>query len=224
MSTKTLLAMGLCAAIGFTRHDALAAKPARGSSGEEHAASTPSTLEGIRAKIFEQHRALHDAVTSNQVSEAHTHLSIPRSLSEASLGKIVAADRPYVYSTVTNIAAVTDELEKATASANPAAIQTAHGKLDGALKTLENELVRARPVAKQSQYKAPNKNRGKRYAAPRRNYTQPRIVRPRNTRPPAIHPSPQPPRPPAVQPSPQKPPPHATPPPQPDAKPKHKPN
>lgn len=212
MSTKTLLAMGLCAAIGFTGHDALAAKPARGSSGEEHNASTPSTLEGIRAKIFEQHRTLHDAVTSNQVSEAHTHLSIIRSLAEASLGKIVPADRPYVYGTVTNIAGVTDELEKATASANPAAIQTAHGKLDGALKTLETELVRARPVAKQTQYKAPNKNRGQRYSAPRRHYTQPRIVRPRNTRPPAI------------QPAPQKPPPSAIPAPPPGAKPKRKQN
>lgn len=201
MNTKTFLAMGLCAAIGLTSLNALAAKPARSAPGEEHSASIPGTLEGVRAKIFEQHRALHDAVRSNAVSEAHTHLSIIRSLSEASLGKIVTADRPYVYGTVTNIAAVTDELEKATASSNPAAIQGAHGKLDTALKTLETELVRARPLAKQSQYKAPSKNRGNRYYGLRRHYTQPRIVRPGPKRPPAIQPSPQrpPTKPPGVQ-------------------------
>jgi len=184
--------MRLCAAIGWLAFDARAGTSPGGGSGNEHSSSIPGTLEGIRVRIIEQHQALHDAVRLNQVSEAHPHLAIIRSLSEASLGRIVAADRPYVYATVANIVALTDQLEKAMAAANPAAIQPAHGRLEAALQTLESQLAQARPQSQQFQYRAPYRPR---QVAPRRSYARPHIVRPRVVRPPRITHPPAAPRP-----------------------------
>lgn len=183
--------MGLCAAS--------AGVSPGGGPGNDHSSSIPGTLEGIRVRIIEQHQALHGAVPLNQVSEAHTHLALIRSLSEASLGKIVAADRPYVYPTVVNIVAFTDELEKAMAAANPAAIQGAHGRLEAALQSLESQLAQARPLLQQS----PNYNRTPyrpRYIAPHRSYARPYIVRPRVVHPPRVVQPPAPHRSPAPRP------------------------
>lgn len=193
MKTKTLLAMGLCAAIGFVDVSALAGNPALGTPGEEHSTSLPSTLEGIRAMMLDQHRELHNAVALNKISEAHTHVAIIRRLSEASLDRMVAEDRSYVYPTVANVIGTSDELEKALTAANPAALQNAHGRLEAVLQTLESQLAQARPIGQSLRYQSAYRPR---YVAPRRSYARPHVVRPRVVHSPRVIIRPVAPRPP----------------------------
>lgn len=176
MNAKSLILSGLCAATALFAFDAVAV------ADSEHSASIPGTLEGIRARLIEQHQAVHDAIALNQVSEAHTHLALIRSLSEASLGKVAPADRQYVYTTVANLVILTDQLEKTMVAANPGAIQAAHGRLEAALQTLEAQLAQARPLMQQQ---IPNRTTYRpRYYAPHRSYARPYIVRPRVVHPP----------------------------------------
>lgn len=191
LNTKLLLT-GLCAATALFAFDVVAAPD------PEHSASIPGTLEGIRVRLIEQHQALHNAIALNQVSEAHTHLTLIRSLSEASLGKVVPADRPYIYTTVANLVILTDQLEKTMAAVNPGAIQAAHGRLEAALQTLESQLAQARPLAQQPQYRPAY--RSPRYIAPHRSYARPHIVRPRVVHPPRVIQPPAPHRSPAPRP------------------------
>src|SRR2546423_9811472 len=83
MKTKTLLAMGLCAAIGLFAAQTRAAEHEH-KEGEAHATvQVPDTLDGIWKEIHHHHHELKDTVKAGKLAAVHEHAFAVRDLAKA---------------------------------------------------------------------------------------------------------------------------------------------
>jgi Skp family chaperone for outer membrane proteins len=143
MKTRTLLAMGLCAAIGlfgaqktFAQHDH--------KEGEKHEekgakAKIPDTVEGIFKEIHEHHAHLAETVKSKKLADVH-HLAFAiRDLANALPAKAAADKKTQVQGTVKNIAKLAEDLDASGDANDQAKTEANLKKLDGLIKVLETQ-------------------------------------------------------------------------------------
>jgi hypothetical protein len=143
MKTKTLLAMGLCAAIGFTTLTATTAFAQEHEHGEhEHAKGKikiPETVEGIFKAIGEQHHHLTETVKNKKLADVHQIAFAIRDLANALPAKAPADKKKQVEGTVKNIAKLAEDLDKTGDAGNQAGTEANLKKLDGILKVLHTQ-------------------------------------------------------------------------------------
>ncbi len=143
MKTKTLLAMGLCAAIGlfgvqktFAQHE-----HKEGEKHEEHGGKIkiPDTVEGIFKEIHKHHHELAEVVKGKKLAEVHHHAFAIRDLANALPAKAEASKKTQVEGTVKNIAKLAADLDKTGDANNQAGTEANLKKLDGILKVLHTQ-------------------------------------------------------------------------------------
>ncbi len=143
MKTKTLLAMGLCAAIGllgtqktFAQHE-----HKEGEHGEHAAAGgkikIPDTVEGIFKEIHKHHHTLADVVKDRKLAEVHHHAFAVRDLANALPAMAAVDKKTQVQGTVKNIAKLAEELDKSGDAGDQAKTEANLKRLDGLLKALD---------------------------------------------------------------------------------------
>src|SRR5882672_6962180 len=97
MKTKTLLAMGLCAAIGFFAIQTFAADNDHGDHADAHAkVKVPDALPDILKEIHMHHGELTSVVKSNQLGEVHHHAFAIRDLAKALPAKSPADHKKHI--------------------------------------------------------------------------------------------------------------------------------
>lgn len=145
MKTKTLLAMGLCAAIGlFGTQNTFAQHEHKEGEHGEHAApggkiKIPDTVEGIFKEIQKHHHELAEVVKGKKLAEVHHHAFAVRDLANALPAKAEASKKTQVEGTVKNIAKLAEDLDKTGDANNQAGTEANLKKLDGILKVLHTQ-------------------------------------------------------------------------------------
>lgn len=139
MKTKTLLAMGLCAAIGLSISSAALAQE---HDGHQHAESAeqikiPETVDGIIKEIHKQQEALHDVVKAKKLAEVHHYAFAIRDLAKALPAKANPDMRKMVENAVKRVSQIAESLDKSGDAGNQAATEANVKKMDAALKILE---------------------------------------------------------------------------------------
>ncbi len=145
MKTKTLLAMGLCAAIGLMNLTAirvLAAEQAHEHG--EHAdmegkMKIPDTVEGIFKAIHEHHMTLADVVKTKKLAQVHAQAFAIRDLANALPAKAAADKKKQVEGTTKSIATLAEALDASGDANDQAKTEANLKKLDGLVKTLETQ-------------------------------------------------------------------------------------
>lgn len=145
METKTLLAMGLCAAIGFmslTATRVLAADEAHEHG--EHAdkegkMKIPDTVEGIFKQIHEHHLELAEVVKDTKLAEVHHHAFAIRDLANALPAKAAPDKKKQVQGTTKSIARLAEDLDASGDANDQAKTEANLKKLDGLIKVLETQ-------------------------------------------------------------------------------------
>src|SRR5207249_12329028 len=98
MKTKTLLAMGLCAAIGLFFTQTVRAQEHKEHS--DHKAhekvKVPDTLNGIWDEIHKHHAALTNTVASHQLADVHHHAFAVRDLARALPAKVPSEHKKHI--------------------------------------------------------------------------------------------------------------------------------
>ena len=131
MKTKSLLAMGLCAAIGLISIIATTARAA-----EKENVKIPDTVEGIFKEIHKHHGELAAVVKNKKLADVHHHAFAIRDLAKALPAKAEADKKKQVEGTVKNISKLADDLDKAGDDGKQAETEALLKKLDGVLKVL----------------------------------------------------------------------------------------
>jgi hypothetical protein len=136
MKTKTLLAMGLCAAIGLM---SLVATRAYADEEKEGKVKIPDTTEGIFKAIHEHHMELAETVKNKKLADVHHHAFAIRDLANALTAKAAADKKKQVEGTVKNIAKLAGELDESGDANDQAKTEANLKKLDGLIKVLETQ-------------------------------------------------------------------------------------
>jgi hypothetical protein len=119
MKTKTLLPMGLCAAIALFVTQTFAADSDRGDHKDAHAkVKVPDALPDILKEIHKHHDELAGVVKSNRLSEVHHHAFAIRDLAKALPAKSPPDHKKHIENLVKKISQI------APTSINPAARAT----------------------------------------------------------------------------------------------------
>jgi hypothetical protein len=136
MKIKTLLAMGLCAAIVL-----MSLVPTRALADEEKETKVkiPDTSEGIFKAIHEHHTELAETVKSKKLADVHHHAFAIRDLAKALPAKAEADKKTKVEGSVKNISKLADDLDKAGDDGKQAETEALLKKLDGVLKVLDSQ-------------------------------------------------------------------------------------
>ena len=134
MKAKTLLAMGLWAAIGLLSNQTFAAD-------QEHKGHTaikvPDTAEGIWKEIHTHHQALTDTVKAKKLADVHQHAFAIRDLAKALPAKTHPDHKKMVENAVKRISQLAEDLDKSGDAGNQATTEANLKKFDAALKNLE---------------------------------------------------------------------------------------
>ncbi len=139
MKTKTLLAMGLCAAIGLFITSASAAEPEHGDHADAHAkVQVPDTLDGIWAEIHKHHHELADTVKAQKLDEVHHHAFAIRDLAKALPAKVPSEHRKHVENMVKKLSQIAADLDKSGDAGDQAKTEANLKKLDALLKDMED--------------------------------------------------------------------------------------
>ena len=136
MKTKTLLAMGLCAAIGLM---SLLATRAFADEEKEGKVKIPDTTEGIFKAIHEHHMKLAETVKNKKLADVHHHAFAIRDLANALPAKATADKKKQVEGTVKNIAKLAGDLDESGDANDQAKTEANLKKLDGLVKVLETQ-------------------------------------------------------------------------------------
>lgn len=139
MRTRTLLAMGLCAAIGLmglSSNTAFAAEEGHGHAEQEGKVKIPDTVEGIFKAIHEQHTELAEVVKNKKLAEVHHHAFAIRDLTKPLPGKAAATQKKRVEATVRKIARLAADLDESGDANDQPKTEANLRKLDGTLKQL----------------------------------------------------------------------------------------
>jgi hypothetical protein len=142
MKTKTLLAMGLCAAIGlFTAQPSLATAQEHHEhkEGEAHGkVQIPETLDGIWKEIHHHHQELKDTVKAGKLAEVHEHAFAIRDLGKALPAKVPAEHKKHLENMVKKLSQIAADLDKSGDANNQAQTEANLKKLDALLKDMED--------------------------------------------------------------------------------------
>src|SRR5437667_9627371 len=111
MKTKTLLAMGLCAAIGLFTNQTRAAEHEHGDHKDAHAkVKVPDTLPGIWKEIHAHHQQLKDVVKANKLAEVHEQAFAISDLAKALPAKSPPDHKKHIEHMVTMVSQLEDKL------------------------------------------------------------------------------------------------------------------
>ena len=137
MKTKTLLAMGLCAAIGLaTIQTALAQEHKEHKEGGEKV-KIPDTVGGILKEIHKHHQELADTLKAKKLADVHHHAFAIRDLAKALPAKAHPDHKKMVENAVKKVSQLAEDLDKSGDAGNQATTEANLKKMDAALKTLE---------------------------------------------------------------------------------------
>ena len=142
MKSKSLLAMGLCAAIGLMGASATTISAAEHGPGSgEHAATgekmkIPETVDGIFAAIHEHYETLEAAVEGKKLSDVHKLAFAIRDLANALVPKAPPDKKKQVEDAAKNIAKLADDLDASGDAGDQAKTEANLKKFDGVLKVL----------------------------------------------------------------------------------------
>src|SRR5258708_7348330 len=150
MKTKTILAMGLCAAIGlFSTQTKLAAQETKDhqehSEGEKKV-QIPGTKEGIVKEIDKQHKELADAVKAKKLSEVHEHAFAIRDLAKALPAKANPDHKKMVENAVKRVSQLAEDLDKSGDAGDQAKTEANLKKMDTAINTLQAHASMEQPM------------------------------------------------------------------------------
>ena len=138
MKTKTLLAMGLCAAIGFFATQTRAAEHEH-KEGEAHAKiQVPDTLDGIWKEIHHHHQELKDTVKVGKLAEVHEHAFAIRDLGKALPAKVPSEHKKHVENMVKKLSQIAADLDKSGDAGDQAKTEANLKKLEALLKEMED--------------------------------------------------------------------------------------
>lgn len=138
MKTKTLLAMGLCAAIGlFSTQISLNAQEHSEHMQGESKVQIPDTRDGILAEIHKHHDELTATVKAKKLDMVHEHAFAIRDLAKALPAKANPDMKKMVENAVKKVSQLAEDLDKSGDAGDQAATEANLKKFDSALKTLE---------------------------------------------------------------------------------------
>src|SRR6185437_6976760 len=111
---KTLLAMGLCAAIGLfgTQSQMMAQEQHPEHAQAEPKIQIPDTREGILNEIHKHQQELADVVKSKKLDEVHHHAFAIRDLAKALPAKANPDMRKMVENAVKKVSQLAEDLDK----------------------------------------------------------------------------------------------------------------
>jgi len=139
MKPKTILAMGLCAAIGIlgtqTNRAAEKDKPEHNEGHDK--VNVPDTLEGIWKEIHKHHEELAATVKAKKLGDVHKHAFAIRDLAKALPNKAQPDHKKMVENAVKRVSQIAEDLDKSGDAGNQATTEASLKKMDAALKTLE---------------------------------------------------------------------------------------
>jgi hypothetical protein len=139
MKTKTLLAMGLCAAIGLFITSASAAEHEHGDHNDAHAkVKVPDALPDIWKEIHAHQQQLKDVVKDNKLAEVHHHAFAIRDLAKALPAKSPPDHKKHIENLVKKVSQIAADLDKSGDAGDKPATEANLKKLDAALKSMED--------------------------------------------------------------------------------------
>ena len=142
MKTKTLLAMGLGAAIGLISNQtnlARAQEKHEHKEGEAHGKiEMPATLDGIWKEIHKHHQELTDTVKAKKLADVHHHAFAIRDLAKGLPAKVPAEHKKHIENMVKKLAQIAADLDKSGDANDQARTEATLKKLDALLKEMED--------------------------------------------------------------------------------------
>ena len=141
MKTKTLLAMGLAAAIGtFSTQTGFAQEHKDHAEHKEagEKVKVPDTLDGIWAEIHSHHKELADTVKSKKLEDVHHHAFAIRDLAKGLPAKVPAEHKKHIENMVKKLSQLADDLDKSGDAGDQAKTEANLKKLDSLLKDMED--------------------------------------------------------------------------------------
>lgn len=137
MKTKTLLAMGLCAAIGLAANQSAFAQERKEHKEHGEKIKIPDTVDGILKEIHQHHKELADTVKAKKLGDVHHHAFAIRDLAKALPAKAHPDHKKMVENAVKKVSQLAEDLDKSGDAGDQAKTEANLKKMDGALKTLE---------------------------------------------------------------------------------------
>lgn len=143
MKTKTLLAMGLGAAIWLSRDQAaLSQEQKEHKEGhEKRKVETPESGKGILKKISEHQRDLAEVVKEKKLANVHHHTLAIRNLAKALPAKTPAEKSIRIERTVKAISRVAEDVDASADAKDQAKTEANLKQLDFMLKMLRMQLL-----------------------------------------------------------------------------------
>ena len=137
MKTKTLLAMGLCAAIGFVANQTAFAQEHKAPKEGGETVKIPDTVDGILKEIHKHHQELADTVKAQKLADVHHHAFAIRVLAKALPAKAHPDHKKMVENAVKNVSQLAEDLDKSGDAGDQEKTEANLKKMDAAIKTLE---------------------------------------------------------------------------------------
>ena len=140
MKTKTLLAMGLCAAIGLVATQTAFAQEHKEHQDHKQGGNKlkiPDTVDGILKEIHQHHETLAVTVKAKKLGDVHHHAFAIRDLAKALPAKANPDHKKMVENAVKKVSQIAEDLDKSGDAGDQAKTEANLKKMDAALKTLE---------------------------------------------------------------------------------------
>jgi hypothetical protein len=140
MKTKTLLAMGLCAAIGLfgTQINHANAQEQHEHKEANGKLKVPDTLDGIWKEINHHHQELKATVKATKLAEVHEQAFAIRDLAKGLPAKVPAEHKKHIENLVKKVSQIAEDLDKSGDSGDQAKTEANLKKLDAVLKDMED--------------------------------------------------------------------------------------
>jgi len=138
MKTKTLLAMGLCAAIGIVSIQTSHAEATNQTAEAETKVQIPDTVDGIWKEIKMHHQELADVIKAKELSKVHEHAFAIRDLVKALPAKTNPEHKKPIELMVKKISQIATDLDKYGDAGDQAKTEANLTKMDDALKKTED--------------------------------------------------------------------------------------
>ena len=133
-----MLALGLCAALGFLVPQPSIAQDKPGHEEEHAKILIPDTREGILKAIDTHHQELKDTIKAKKLSEVHLHAFAIRDLAKALPAKTGPDMKKMVENAVKRVSQLAEDLDKSGDAGDQAKTEANLKRMDAALKTLKD--------------------------------------------------------------------------------------
>src|SRR5260370_27674351 len=137
MKMTTILAMGVCAAIGCLTTQPSNAQDKPGHEEDHGKIQIPNTKDGILKEIDKQYQELAGTIKANKLSEVHEHAYAIRDLAKALPAKTGPETKIMVENAVKRVSQLAEDLDKSGDAGDQAKTEPHLKKMDAALKTLK---------------------------------------------------------------------------------------